>query len=345
MDPDVTADSSPATPTDPTTTLAALSAPELATWRHTGTLPESNEAGTTPAEPVEQAAPTDAISEPASEPAKVKKGKGVSARNVELDAEIQSLQEKLRIRKELDAELSRRGIADVKPAESSPAAVVDKAPKLEDFASGQFEEYIAAKSRWEARQMLNAERQQGRELDQFKAAVERAAAKATEYTGKVVAVMEGDPAFKARVKESFDAQGVAQWTPASDVILAARAQGRPKPEIPFENAIAQEIVDSHIPAELLDHLIQHPDVLDGLRVARDRNELQRLVGRLEGRIERGETPKVPVKTITGAPSVPSTVVGQRSGMSADPVQAAIEKKDAGAYIAAMNARDLAARKR
>lgn len=79
-------------------------------------------AASSPATPVDQAASTDASPAPASEPGK---GKGPKARSAELDADIQEMREKLKLRATLREELDRIAPSRTDaPAASSPAQTV-----------------------------------------------------------------------------------------------------------------------------------------------------------------------------------------------------------------------------
>src|ERR1043165_6847551 len=108
--------------------LASLSKSQREQWRLTGKVeadpPKDVPAASSSAEPVTQAPSTEGSTPAASEPAK---GKGVKARNSELDAEITELREKLKLRAALREELDSRKGPDVTPAASSPAtqALID----------------------------------------------------------------------------------------------------------------------------------------------------------------------------------------------------------------------------
>lgn len=121
-------DAPSASPDQPEPDFASF---EAATLASLGTqFQPTKAADTAPAKPVEQAASTDAIAKPASEPGK--KDKGAKARIAELNPEIATLEERLRYRAELKERLARSE-KDDQPADPSPAPPKPPDPE-EDIA-------------------------------------------------------------------------------------------------------------------------------------------------------------------------------------------------------------------
>ena len=103
--------------------LASLTSEQRSSWRKTGEFSTQDaHADSSPAEPVEQVASTDASTPAASDTAKTEKpkGEGLKKRLPELDADIARLEEKLRRRAELARQIEEpaRAASDVKSGSS-----------------------------------------------------------------------------------------------------------------------------------------------------------------------------------------------------------------------------------
>lgn len=347
--------SSPA-PISGQTVIDTMSAPERETWQKTGDLPErvsvrstkDAPAASSTAEPVEQAASTDASTpRPASEPGqpvadtgKPEKGAKLKARNAALDEENRQLQERLKLRHALREELARtepKTTAKTDAASgSSPApgpwdGSDPRDPKPQD-TDPQFEThaaYLDARDAWnerriERRQM--AERQMSSRIE----GIQRMGQSATE---RVQAYQAAHPDFDV---SSLDERLLA-IPPASAV-----PDGTP---IGPHHALAEEILKSPVTPQLLQHFSTDEGRADWRRLcAMPPSDLLRAFGRLEARFEAdasaGTGPLAP-KTRSSAP-LPPTTVGDRPADAGDPLESAVKRKDPGAYIREANKRALAA---
>lgn len=342
------AESSPA----PSDVLGALNDSERLEWQKTGELPAdkftSPFADSTPAEPVEQAAPTGATPEAASEPAKPKK-KGADARVEELLADRAEARARAeRLEKRL-AELER-GNTGAQSAVTPPAPAVstaDAEPTLElNPATGKgfdtYEQFVKAQARWEARQEFKEQQRIEREQRDFQAFAESQEKRLSTFTEKVKAAIVADPTFEAKTSELAKSLYTTEWVKAENAERQARGQ-RPELLKP-ENYLADEIVDSSVPDALMAHLGTNKDDLAYVLAADSPKDLARRVGEIEGLVKRAakSAPTTTTKTITSAPAVP-TFLGSRPATASDPAEAALKRGDSGGYIREMNARELAAR--
>lgn len=329
------AGSSPAESTAPTATatrsLDSLSASERDSWRLTGKVPDAappadpdDTADPSPAEPAAQAASTDATDQAASEPAAVGKKKGVKARNEELDAEIAALNDKLRQRAMLRAQVEQ---VDAPPppasdvsAGSSPGAVAEDFPSFDEWAAvpanaGQpYERYVRELARHEYR----AEQQQQQRVQAVQTRVEQ-------FRSRVTQAAQADPNLWAEL-----APEVVNLRPIDDL----RPGERPTPL----NVLAQEIVQSeHAPA-LLRHFSRDANALRRV-AAMSFADVVREVGRLEARLSAPTTPAIPAVPVSKAPNPPTTL-GSKPVAPADEIDGAISRRDFAAYRDAQNRREL-----
>lgn len=354
--PDVSAGSSPA-PSSPApapisgqAVLDGMTDRQRDAYMLTGDLPsatsDDSTAAPSAAQPEDQAAATAAspTEAPASDTGKPGKERGAKARSAELDTEIQGLQERLRLRKALREELAhveapRRPDG---PAASSPAPTqaeykrymaMPDAPQEADFES--FAEFTAATSlfitdqRWQEHQ---TRARQDTAMQRHVQGVEQISQTATERIGKATAA---DPEFASKVNQDLL---------KVDIASVRRLNGE---KVGPQHVLAEQIARSEHVDKLLLHFSSTEGVADWSRLcALPPSELFRAFGRLEARFEGASpaTPAAPAPKHLSSANAPPTTVGSRPSEPIDPVEAALKQKDPAAYIAAANARDLAARR-
>lgn len=297
------------------------------------------------AEPVEQAPSTDVDAKPASEPgdpASKSRGKGVKERNAELDADIAQLNEKLRIRKEIQRELAATDRAqpksDVK-TDSSPA--VDKkaeaaryrampdAPKVEDFDT--YDDWSIEMASFVADKKLEAREARTQQESQARHEEQRFTEKATKASERFNSYLEKNPAAKERISPEL-------------LAIVPISQLKPGEPIGAENFIAEQIFESDFTGELSDHFSTDAGVQEFralMRLAPD--QILRAFGRLEARFVTSgaaQSSTKPPKTISTAPD-PAETFGRRPTAGADAVESALFSGDPSAYQAEMNRRDWA----
>lgn len=311
--------------------LASLSGPERSAWRETGALPADKisviDAAPLAAEPVVQV-PSAEGAEPASKPgivAKPKKNADTRVDELLADrAEARSRADRL----ERENETLRRTavpVGDAKAA-SSTAAETDAEPTdATKFAT--YELFLQAQARWAVRQELAADHAAARAHEEGRRQHDAQHQRATTFSTQLTEARTADPTFLEKV---------------SPEILALKPFGAlvagEQPSV--NNAIAEELIDSPVAAQLMVHLSTHPDDLAKLRACQTPRSLARAVGLLEAQYAGKPAAAAPLKTIPGAPAPPTTV-GTRPAASADPVASAISRRDQAAYTREMNARELA----
>ena len=354
--PDVSAGTLPAPAAPPVpaqSRLDSMSSEQRRSWELTGTWPgsdvsaESSPAQTdtpesSPATPVDRAASTDAKTAPASEAGKPVKEKGAKARNVELDADIQALNEKLRIRKALREELAQTERVEPRrpdaPRTSSPAPAqadherylaMPDAPREENFDS--YAKYSAALSTFITDQRWQEHQQRSHQQTQIQRHVEGVRQMGEQAAARVQKAITADPDFATKVDDRLLA-----IEPASVRRLAGQPVG------PM-HVLAEEIAAS----DRIDQLLTHFSTEEGRHDWRRLCDLSpaallREFGRLEARLESPAAPSAPqTKTLSTAPK-PAATLGARPSEPIDPEVAALKRKDFSAYAAAKNAKDLAA---
>lgn len=340
---DVPAASSPApevVPTTPTEVLASLSETERLEWRKSGDLPKDkipvSSAASPPAEPDDQAVSTEPTTAAASEPAKPKKN---------ADTRIQEL---LADRARLERELAdaRRPASDVRPAAPSPAPAVETFPEYAEYLTqhpdASLEKWMDARDDWrDARKDAKAAEQ-----SEAQALTRSQEARAQRFNAQIQESAKADPEFLSKI---------------SPDVLAIRpiAALKPGEAAGPVNIVGAELLNSPVAPQLMRHWSEHPDDLQRLvtvpatlahlpPVERAREHTRwmiREIGKLEAKFEpAGEPASPPTKTVSDAPD-PGTTLGSRPAAPADAVEAAIRRKDPGAYIREANARELAALKR
>jgi hypothetical protein len=317
--PDAQPAASSAAPLDPSTALAEASPEAYATWQKTGELPiaEKTDPPSPPAEidaakPAEQAVSTDTSAPAASEPAPKDK---TEQRFQQLLADRARERERAdRLERELAA-LKQPARHDA-PAASSPAPADDPEPdpeNLEKYPDGLYDrKYFKDQAAWEARSLLRTEREKAAQAARQQQQEDRARERARSWAERVTAARAKDPEYDAKAFV-----GPADWLDGSPIDVW--------------------IMDSPQGAELLPYLRSHPEEarrIDALPAVQQVRELAKLELQLE---------PPPAKTITDAPAPPRTL-GDRTAGTADPVARALQAKDPGAYIDAMNRLELAARR-
>lgn len=303
-------------------------------------------ADSSPAPSGDQSASTDASTQAASEtapPPDTTPKKGIQTRTQQLDAEVQQLQEKLKLRKALREELdSLDRPAPATQAASQPAPPTQAehvryqqhphAPKAEQFDT--YEEFVAAMGVFIADQRFE-EREQRTRLDaQSRERVSSVQQTITGFSEKLAAARTADPEFDQKVDP-----GLFQLTPAFALApgVAPRAA----------NVLIQACVESDVSVALLQHFSTPAGQQEwaGLAAAPTPAAMLRQFGRIEARFASdGPTAEQPAKAVSSAPTPPTTL-GTKPPQSADRAGAAVKAGDYRGYEAAANAADLAVRRR
>lgn len=314
------------TPISASDALASMSDADRGEWRKTGALPANfavQSAESAPAEPVAQAASTDASPEPASEPA-AKPKKNADTRVNELLADRAAERQRAeRAERELQ-ELRTKSAPDAKPAAPSPAPTVDEFPKYADWLEthpGQdYEVYLDARSDYRDGQREQKASERRALDDMFRQAHAR-----------VAEVAKVDPTFSKSISED-----VANLKTAEEITLRG--------EVPTPlNVLASHVMSSEVTPTLMRFFSEHPEEMKRLVSIPKPWDFIREFGKLEGRLSSAPAKAAPEpKTQTDAPP-PGTTLGSRPGVPGDPVLSAIRAGDAKAYRDAMNARELAAK--
>ena len=176
------------------------------------------------------------------------------------------------------------------------------------------------------------------------------------FHGRINEHKKTDPEFAAKLSPEVKAMhGFGRLQQAN-----AERQARGEPLIPasVDHAIAEELYDSEIPAQMAVHLSEHPEDLAALRKSPNPNALLKAFGRLEDRVRAGG--KTAEETGTGGDGAgtnhqPSTAAALREqaaavversvssaappapalgkpGTSVDPMRKAIETGDIGMFL-------------
>lgn len=330
------AESSPAPSTPATFDLGTLSTEERTEWRMSGKLPDqkastdappasdtSSPADSTPAEPAEQVASTDALSEAASEPATPKKSKA--------DARFQELLKERATERE-GRERAERELAELRAKFAKPDAQPAPSPaQTSEFPAfdvwqqahpeGSYDDFLLQKFEHVQTQKQTVAQQQAAAEQFSRTATQRVETFATRYREAVAA----DASIEARIDPRFHALKTV------DACLQA---GEPVTAL---NAVAQEIVESPNAVKLLLHLSDHPDELAKIAQLSPAGVI-RAMAKLEAQLDTPAIP--PPKTISSAPAL-TTTLGSRPAVPGDPIQSAVKTGDFRAYREAMNAREMA----
>lgn len=295
-------------------------------------------AESSPAEPVEQAASTDAIPKTDSEPVAPAKTKGLDAREEQIRTRQARLKEQLAETDRLERELHERQARLRTPAQPKPDATQDSSPAEKKRAFDQyandprapkldaFDDYNA----WAVEMMdfisdrkLEQRDTQAREQHaQFEQQRELQTAVDTSKT-RFNAFVEQTPDFAERVNP-----GLLNIAP-----ISALKEGDP---IGPHNFIAEQIWRSEFPGELALHFSEHPTEFQALCDLNDPAAITRRIGRIEAAFDRSEAPRAstPVpKTIPDADELP-VLVGKKAPVTGSDSESALKSKDFRAYEAA-----------
>jgi len=316
--------------------LDALTDAEREAWQLTGDLPErtiptSTPEGSTPPEPAAQAAPTDASTEPASEPGKPARP-NAETRKQQLRAEIEDLSRQARQLRDEVAQ-ARSGSpgrpVDASPAAPSPASV----PTAPD---AEFPDYGA----WLERPGNEAKTYESytRDLVVHVASVERQrghaeamkAAKAHDYAARVAQTIAQEPDFVSTLSPEVHDMVPLDMLPDRRTATMA-------------NVVAQAVVDSDQAPQLLRYLSQNDSVLQALKRQPSEAAVLRMIGRIEGTLSAQTT--APPSPVPSAPMVsrapaPPTTLGNRPAVPADDIESALAAGDFDAYSTRMNRKEL-----
>lgn len=223
-------------------------------------------------EPVETPAP-DAGAEPPKEP------KGVQKR---IDELVRQREEERRRAEKLETMLHEMYTRQQQPQPAQPVQTADAPPKAEDF--GDYDEFLRATARFEAKQELRAETQR---MEQIRKQAEVQQRQQT-YQQRVGGIIEKGKT----THEDFDLVAMNPSVAISDYVLAAAAE-------------------SEVGHEILYHLGKYPE--EARRIAELSPYAQaREVGKIEAKI----TAPIP-KATTQAPP-PVNPVGGNAGADAEP---------------------------
>lgn len=332
-----------ASPT-PQDVISAMTPEARHQWKLTGELPTDSptdsgtpDADSSPAAPAAPVESTDSSIPPASEPGTPAKKTKLKARTEELDAEIAALNERLAQRAKLRDQLrepdpSPTRPSDASPAASSPATVTPletllKTPDLskpplddQEFFATYPQATISQLARYQARY-------ESLSLQQEHSAQARVQTKIDTFVDRREAAKKANPQIMAELDPR-----VTELAPID--ILPAGVQPGPL------NLVAQEIIESDQPIEIMQYLSDHRDVFDRLATMTSRDAILREMGRIQAFVGLPVSPSrvVAPKTTTSAPA-PSTTLGSRPTGTIDDVAAAVTAGDFGRYKAAQNERD------
>jgi len=316
----------------PAPSLESLTPTERTEWRMTGNLPDSpketdsetSPADSSPAEPVEQVASTEASPSPAPEPGTPRKSNA--------DTRIPELL-KARAAERERAERAERRLAELEarsqtqpdaPAVPSPASG-DAFPAFDAWAEknpdGSYDQFMLEKFE-HVQSRKQSERQQQQQAQRF---IESAVERQTSFQHRYHEAVKSDPQLPQRINPIlYDLKTVDACLQAGEPVTAL-------------NAVAQEIVESPVAARLLVHLSEHPDEMEALSRMNPAAVIRRMA-KLEAQLDSPAIP--PRKTITTAPAV-TTTLGSRPAVPGDAIGAAITQGDYAKYRDLANARDMA----
>lgn len=354
MDGNPVTTSQPAAPAaSPATAAPALLSPQEMTkdqWqkaRETGdfpTKPSSSDADadSSTAAPVAQAASTDASTQPASEPGKPAKKKGLQARSEEVDRELSDLKRKLEIKQELERQLNARPQPkqDAK-TDPSPAATkaewqrfaeLPDAPKEDAF--DKYGDYTAAMALFIADKRFEERDQQSQQRSQYEARerhVEQVHATARD---RAATYFEQHPDAKAKVDpallaipplSTLDPRTVDEMKQSPEGVQMLRGHW-----------LLDRVLESEVPGPLLVHFSSEQGQRDWQRLIGlpSSAAVTRALGSIEARLSTGSP--APVHTSSSAPAPPTTL-GKRPAAPVDELKAAQDSGDFRRFKAAYNA--------
>lgn len=227
----------------------------------------------------------------------------------------------------------------VTQAEYKRYLALPDAPKLDDFES--IAEHTAAMALFIADQRWNEHSSRARAHAESAAMTDAQRQRADGFAGRMKEASTADPEF---------------WNAVSPEVANLQPLGALKPGQPAgpANLVAEELLSSPVAPQLmrelskpgaLARLIQGPEGLDRLpprqRPAEHARWIVRELGKLEATIAAPAPPSAPaVKTVPDH-EPPPTRLGSKPNVPADPVEAALKRKDTGAYLEERRAQDLA----
>jgi hypothetical protein len=288
------------------------------------------------AEPVEQAASTDAQTDtPASETGRPQKN--AETRIKELLAKEKAAAARAEAAERRLAELEARpSQPDAKRAEPSPAPVgkIDYPKELASYddhlaahPEASYDDYMDARADYRTDQR-----------EQLKA---RATQEETARTQAAETVRQRD----ARAKQQFDEAVKADpdfWTNVSDEIKALRPTdslrdpktGKFTGQVNRGNVLADEILKSDVAPQLMRHFSDHPEEMRRILALPEYDDFKEALVSLKLTLKGSAKPaEPPTPQLTQAPKPPTTV-GSRTGVPADAIDAAVAADDVAAFKAA-----------
>lgn len=287
-----------------------------------------------------QSAPTAAGSQ-ADASAAPKPPKNGDTRKVELQREIDDL---LKQRAALRRDVSAAPTAPADQSSAEPRAAAratagdgaDPRPDPADaikYPDGLYDgRYLEDIARWGARQEARERDRETQARQAEEARTQASRERNTRLSERIAAARTADPAFLDKLSPD-----VMALRP-----LDALGQGEPVGAL---NALATEVFDSEVAADLLLHFSEHSDDLS--RFARMvPRELVREFGRLEDRFldaRKKATASAAEALVTKAPP-PVPPLDGKSSTPSDPIRGAVARRDFAAFREAKQAQLLAARR-
>lgn len=304
----------------------------------------STYAESSPDKPVDQAPEIAGSQSAASEPATPKKKSNAETRKADLNAEILALKaERDRLASEtarLKAEPKPEPKADVTPAVVAPSATPEpknlaafvaspdltkpRIDEVEFFA--QFPDAKLADYQDYRENYAESRRSQQVQVEGRIGAIQ------SQFQSRLKSVQEGNPKIWETVPKEL------KTAKATGVTLDAKAKRT------AWNDMAREWALSEHADAFLEHFSAHPEDAHHIAGLPDERSVIRAMAALETRLtSEPVNPQKAVRprTTTSAPEPPSTTVGRRTQGVIDDAEGAIQRKDAGSYIAIMNRRESA----
>lgn len=314
--------------------------------------------------PGERVAPTGAEQKAASETAaadKTGKGKGIKQRNTELDAEIQELQQRLKTRREVMAQLEalerkptteQAGKKEAAATGKAPAAqttqkeyerilAMPDAPRAENYAdldefAADMSAFVSKKVAEEAfKEMFEAREKQSRTAAATSERVSRLISSCEE---RFVADASEDPTLESKLNPSFTRIPALSLLDSKELEQVQRENPAMMPAM----FIKEQILHAQHPLKLsayfsTDEGEQH----FGTMMDMDPEAIVREVARLDAGLKASASSAAPAalpKQFTKTPA-PPTKVGAKPAGPHDPAAAAVAAGDFDAFMAAMDAKE------
>lgn len=297
----------------------------------------STYAESSPAEPAEQAPEIAGHQEAASEPATPKKKSNAETRIKELLAQTKAQEAEIA---RLKAEPKPEPKADVTPAVVAPSATPEPKSLAAFVASPDLTKPRIDEVEFFAQfpDAKLADYQDYRE--NYRDGVKSVQ---TQTESRIASVQNS---FQDRLKPALEANPQL-WDTIPDALKTAQATGitlAPNAQRTAWNDIARELVLSDHSGAILSHFSAHPDELTQIAGLPDERSVTRAMAALETRLtSEPVNPQKAVRprTTTSAPEPQGTTLGRRTQGVIDDAEGAIQRKDAGSYIAIMNRRESA----